>query len=84
MKKKQNKRKPKKISLKKKISYFIAYLSLFLAIFGMIDYYAYDILNPWFFISVSFISAFFATVLHFKSNSKSQIDVIEKEIEEII
>ncbi len=81
MKKKQ---KTKNISLKKKIAYFIAYLSLFLAIFGMIDYYAYDILNPWFFISVSFISAFFATYLHLKSHSKSQIDVIEKEIEEIL
>lgn len=80
----KKKKKTNTISLKKKIAYFIAYLCLFLAIFGMIDYYAYDILNPWFFISVSFISAFFATVLHLKSHSKSQIDVFEKEIEEII
>ncbi len=81
MKKKDKKR---KISLKKTIAYFIAYLSLFLAIFGMIDYYAYDILNPWFFIFVSFISAFFATYIHLKSHTKSQIDVIEKKIEKVL
>ncbi len=80
----KKKHKNKKISLKKKIAYFIAYLSLFLAIFGMIDYYAYDILNPWFFILASFISAFFATMLHFKRHYKNQIDVIEKEIEEVL
>lgn len=72
------------MKFKHKIALFIAYLVLFLAITAMIDYYAYDIISPLLFVSLSLIAAIISTYIHIKNKEKSQIDVIAKEIEEII
>ncbi len=69
---------------KHKITLFIVYLILFTAIFGMIDYYAYDILNPWIFLGLSLISAAWATYTHVKHHQKTKADEIAKDIEEIL
>lgn len=67
-----------------KIALFFVYFILFLAIFGMIDYYAYDILNPWIFILGSFGAALWATIVHVKKHLKSKADEIARDIEEIL
>ncbi len=72
------------MKLKHKISLFFVYLLLFLALTSMIDYYAYDILNPWIFISFSVVAAVIVTYLHIKNRARSRADEIAKEIEEIL
>jgi len=72
------------MKLKHKIALFIAYLILFLAITAMIDYYAYDIISPILFITISLVAAIISTYIHIKKKEKSQIDEIAKEIEEIL
>ena len=67
-----------------KVALFFVYLILFLAIFGMIDYYAYDILNPWIFIVASFGAALWATAVHVRKHTKTKADEIAREIEEIL
>jgi len=67
-----------------KITLFFVYLILFLAIFAMIDYYVYDILNPWIFVIASFVSALWATIIHIKKHKKTKADEITKEIEKIL
>ncbi len=77
-------KKPYKMPLKHKIALFFVYLVLFLAIFGMIDYYAYDILNPWIFMLASLIAALWATALHVRRHQRTKADEIAREIEEIL
>ncbi len=50
----------------------------------MVDYYAYDILNPWIFIMISFFSALGATWVHIKKHQKSKVDELARDIEEIL
>jgi len=67
-----------------KIALFFVYLILFLAIFGMIDYYAYDILNPWIFILASFGAAVWATAVHARKHTKTKADELARDIEKIL
>ena len=69
---------------KHKVALFCVYLVLFLSIFGMIDYYAYDILNPAIFIGLSIISALMSTYYHVKHHQKTKADEIAQELEEIL
>ena len=70
--------------LKHKIVPFTLYFILFLALGAMIDYYAYDLLNPWIFIVLSFVAALWVTALHAKSRQKSRVDELAHEIEEVL
>ncbi|MNN51628.1 hypothetical protein D3C81_1662820 [compost metagenome] len=72
------------MKLKHKIALFAVYFTLFLALTAMIDYYAYDILNPWIFVIISLIGAIWATAVHAKRDQKSKADEIAREIEEIL
>jgi len=74
----------KKTALKHKIALFLVYLVLFLAAFSMIDYYAYDILNPIIFIALSFLAALITTFYHIKNRQKSRADELAKDVEEIL
>ena len=71
------------MKLKHKIALFIVYLILFGALSAMVDYYAYDIINPWIFVVLSFIGAVWATVVHANSRQKSKVDELAEDIEEI-
>ncbi len=72
------------MKLKHKIALFLVYFTLFVALLAMVDYYAYDILNPWIFVVLSFVAAFGATMVHAKSHQKSKADELAHDIEEIL
>ncbi|SFV89899.1 hypothetical protein MNB_SV-4-736 [hydrothermal vent metagenome] len=71
-------------SFKHKVALFSVYSVLFLALTAMIDYYAYDMINPWIFVVLSFIGAVWATVVHLKSREKSKVDELAHDLEEIV
>jgi len=70
--------------LRHQIALFLVYFILFLTITAMIDYYAYDIINPWIFIVLSLLGSGWAVKIHSKSHRKSKIDDWTKEVEEIL
>jgi len=72
------------MKLKHKVVAFTLYFILFLALGAMVDYYAYDILNPWIFIVLSFAAALWVTKVHAKSRQKSRVDELAEEIEEVL
>ena len=72
------------MKLKHKVVAFTLYFILFLALGAMVDYYAYDILNPWVFIVLSFVAALWVTNMHAKSRQKSRVDELAEEIEEVL
>jgi len=72
------------MKLKHKVSLFLVYFILFTTIAAVIDYYAYDMLNPWMFISASFILAVIVTIAHVKYHIRSKADELAKELEEIL
>jgi len=72
------------MKLKHKIALFALYFILFLTLAAMIDYYAYNILNPWIFVIMSLVGAVWATVVHAKRDQKSKVDEIAREVEEIL
>ena len=72
------------MKLKSKISLFIVYFVLFIALTAMIDYYAYDTISPWVFIIISAIGALWATLAHAKSHQKTKADELAHDIEEIL
>lgn len=83
MKTKKHKKR-RKVSLKHKIALFSVYFVLFIALTAMIDYYAYDTISPWIFVSLSFVGAVWATMVHVKSKEKSRVDELAHDIEEIV
>jgi len=72
------------MKLKRKLSLFVVYFVLFVALTAMIDYYAYDEINPWIFIVLSFIGAVWAVAAHAKSHQKTRADELAHDIEEIL
>ncbi len=72
------------MKLKHKIALFAVYFTLFLALTAMVDYYAYDTINPWIFIVISVVGAAWATSVHAKSHQKSKADELAHDIEEIL
>ena len=72
------------MKLKHKIALFIVYFTLFGTLSSMVDYYAYDMINPWVFVILSLIGAIWATAVHANSRQKSKADELAKDIEEII
>ena len=78
------KKKKKSLHLKHKIALFIVYFILFGVLSAMVDYYAYDFLNPWIFVLISFVGAVIATVLHVNSRQKTKADELAEDVEEII
>ena len=77
-------KKKRKISLKHKIALFTVYFVLFITLTAMIDYYAYDLINPLIFIILSFIAALWAAAIHVKSKEKSKVDELAHDLEEIV
>ncbi len=78
------KMKKKKITFKHKAALFSVYFVLFIAITAMIDYYAYDLINPWLFVIASLIGALWATKVHLKNREKSKVDELAHDLEEIV
>jgi len=72
------------MKLRHQIALFVVYFLLFLIISAMIDYYAYDIIDPWIFVVLSLFASLWATKIHSKSHHKSKIDDWSKEVEEIL
>jgi len=72
------------MKLKHKIALFIVYFILFITLGALIDYYAYDMISPWIFITISFIAALLASIVHIKSRQKTKADELAHTIEEII
>ena len=72
------------MKLKHTFALFVVYFILFLAITAMIDYYAYDEIPPWIFMTISFIGALTSALIHAKSKQKSKADELAKDLEEII
>ncbi|SFV68775.1 hypothetical protein MNB_SV-10-1081 [hydrothermal vent metagenome] len=72
------------MKLKHKLALFTVYFVLFIALTAMIDYYAYDIINPWIFIVLSFLGAVGATLAHAKSHEKTKADELAHDLEEIL
>jgi len=72
------------MKLKRKISLFIVYFVLFITLTAMVDYYAYDEINPWIFIVLSLFGALWAVAAHAKSHQKSKADALAHDLEEIL
>ncbi len=72
------------MKLKHKIALCIVYLILFGALSSMVDYYAYDMINPWVFVVLSFFGALWVTIVHVNNRKKSKVDELAKDIEEIL
>ena len=81
---KSTRHKPKKISIKHVIALFAVYFVLFLALTAMIDYYAWDGINPWIFISVSLFGALWAAWAHARSRQKTKADELARDLEKIL
>ncbi len=77
-------KKQKPFHIKNIIALFLVYLVLFGVLFAMIDYYAYDIINPLLFVIISVISAIIATFIHSKSRKKTKADELASDIKEIL
>ena len=84
MKTKQTKTKKKPLHLKHIIALFSVYLVLFAALSSMVDYYAYDLINPWIFVILSVVGAAWATAVHANSRQKTKADELAADIEEIL
>jgi uncharacterized membrane protein len=67
-----------------KIGLFIVYFALFLTIFAMIDYYAYDFITFSFLLILSFFIALVTTYVHAKNHEKSKVDELAQDIEDIL
>ncbi|WP_297486233.1 hypothetical protein [Sulfurimonas sp.] len=80
----KTKTKKKPLRLKHKIALFLVYLVLFAALSSMVDYYAYDLINPWIFVILSVIGAAWATVAHANSRQKTKADELAADVEEIL
>ncbi|WP_295421232.1 hypothetical protein [Sulfurovum sp.] len=80
----KSKKKKTKIRLKHKIALFTVYFVLFIALTAMIDYYAYDMINPWIFTVLSFVGAVWATIVHAKSHERTKADELARDLEEIV
>jgi len=78
------KKKKKTLHLKHKIALFLVYFILFGTLSAMVDYYAYDLINPWIFVILSAVGAVWATLVHAKSKEKTKADELAHDIEEII
>ena len=81
---KKKKHSKSSMSFKRKISFFLVYMLLFSVLSAMVDYYAYDIINPWIFIVLSLIGALWATSVHVKSHTRSKVDELAKDVEKIL
>ncbi|HFU76916.1 MAG TPA: hypothetical protein ENK68_00230 [Epsilonproteobacteria bacterium] len=84
MKLQKKQKKKNTLHLKHKIALFAIYLVLFATLSAMVDYYAYDLLNPWIVVIVSVVSAAWATLVHVQSREKTKADELAHELEEII
>jgi uncharacterized ion transporter superfamily protein YfcC len=69
-----------KFKTKRYIKLTLIYFVLFVAIFGIIDYYAYMMFNFLYFIALSFILALIAGYYHIKYTKHEHIDDIVDEI----
>ena len=78
------KTKKKPLRLKHKIALFLVYLVLFGALSSMVDYYGYDLVNPWIFVIFSVIGAAWATLAHANSRKKTKADELAADVEEIL
>jgi len=81
---KSKKKKNRSIGMKHKMTLFLVYFVLFSTLSAMIDYYAYDLINLWIFIVLSFIGAVWAVLVHAKSKQKTKADELAHDIEEIL
>ncbi len=75
-----HKKDKKKFSYKRFIKLFLTYFVLFIALSGMIDYYAYMIFNFLYFILLSVIVALVVAYAHVKSGKRSHVDEVSNEI----
>jgi len=81
---KSTQHKKRKINLKHVAALFAVYFVLFAALTAMIDYYAWDNINPWIFVAVSFFGALWAAWTHAKSRQKTKADELARDLEEIL
>ncbi len=80
----KNTLKKKPSRLKHIIALFLVYLVLFTALSSMVDYYAYDLINPWIFVILSLVGAAWAAVVHANSRQKTKADELAADVEEIL
>ncbi len=69
-----------KFSWKRFLKLFLTYFVLFVALCGMIDYYAYMEFNFLFFIIISALVALPIAYLHIKKGKRGHIDEVSNEI----
>ncbi len=81
---KSTKHRKRKISFKHVVALFAVYFVLFMALTAMIDYYAWDNINPLIFVAVSFLGALWAAWTHAKSRQKTKADELARDLEEIL
>ncbi len=75
-----HKKHKKKFPYKRYIKLFLTYFVLFIALSGMIDYYAYMIFNFLYFILISGIVASVVAYAHIKNGKKGHVDEVSNEI----
>ena len=74
----------KRISTKHFWALLAVYFVLFATLGAMIDYYAYDLLSPWIFVSLSLAGAVWAAWVHVGKREKTKADELAHDLEEIL
>jgi len=75
-----HKKHKKKFTLKRFLKLFLTYFTLFIALSGMIDYYAYMEFNFLYFVLISAVVALIVTYIHIKRGKRDHIDEVSNEI----
>ena len=78
------KTKKRSFHIKHIIALFSVYLVLFGALSSMVDYYAYDLINPWIFVIFSVVGAAWATAVHANIRQKTKADELAADVEKIL
>jgi len=76
----KHKKRAKKFSYKRFLKIFLTYFVLFIALSGMIDYYAYMEFNFLYFILLSAFIALPIAYVHVKRGKRDHVDEVANEI----
>ncbi len=76
----KHKKRSKKFPYKRFGRLFLTYFVLFIALLGMVDYYAYMEFNFLYFIIISALIALPITYIHVKRSKRDHVDEVANEI----
>jgi hypothetical protein len=77
---KNNIKNKKENIIRKVIILFLLYSFIYITILLFIDYYAYDMFNPYLLTIISILLGAISTYIHLKKGKRTQIDIFEEKI----